>query len=121
MTPQHLTALARTMRAIVISATLVATTTLFPVAAQGMATATPSIVDLRGVAPLPLTGERAAAFEAYVAEALARYGVPGASVAVVQDGEVIYLRGFGVRDQDSTQSVTPDTMMMIGSVTKSMT
>jgi hypothetical protein len=33
--------------------------------------------DLAGVAPLPLTGERRAAFEAYVAEAMDRLGVPG--------------------------------------------
>jgi CubicO group peptidase (beta-lactamase class C family) len=121
MNTQRLTALARTVIAIAISATLVATSTLSPVAAQATATAIPSTIDLRGVAPRPLTGERAAAFEAYVADAVDRYGVPGASVAVVQDGEVVYLRGFGVREQGGTDPVTPDTMMMIGSVTKSMT
>src|SRR5688572_23798164 len=102
MNTQRLTALARTVGAIAISAALVATTTLSPVAAQATATATPSMVDLRGVAPLPLTGDRAGAFEAYVTDALERYGVPGASVAVVQDGEVVYLRGFGVREQGGT-------------------
>jgi CubicO group peptidase (beta-lactamase class C family) len=35
--------------------------------------------------------------------------------------EVVYLRGFGVKKIDSTQPVTPDTLMMIGSITKSMT
>ncbi|MFN8590548.1 MAG: serine hydrolase [Thermomicrobiales bacterium] len=77
--------------------------------------------DSRGVAPLPLTGERRAAFEAYVAAALLRYNVPGASVAVVQNGDVVYLNGFGVTVAGGTQPVTPDTMMMIGSITKSMT
>ena len=82
--------------------------------------ATPS-ADLAGVAPLPLTGERRAAFEAYVAEAINRLGVAGASVAVVQGGEVVYAQGFGVRALGGTDPVTPDTLMMIGSVTKSMT
>jgi CubicO group peptidase (beta-lactamase class C family) len=50
--------------------------------------ATP-VADLAGVSPLPLTGERRAAFEAYVAEAINRLGVAGASVAVVQGGEVV--------------------------------
>ncbi len=77
--------------------------------------------DLTGVAPLPLTGERRARFEAYVADALVRYGVPGASVAVVQNGEVVYLNGFGVAEAGSTRPVTPDTQMMIGSITKTMT
>jgi CubicO group peptidase (beta-lactamase class C family) len=77
--------------------------------------------DLTGVAPLPLTDERRAQFEAYVADALLRFGVPGASIAVVQNGDVVYLNGFGVRAAGSTQAVDPDTMLMIGSVTKSMT
>jgi CubicO group peptidase (beta-lactamase class C family) len=82
--------------------------------------ATPE-VDLAGVAPLPLTGERRAAFEAYVADALHRLGVPGASVAVVQGGDVVYLQGFGVKELGGTAPVTPDTLLMVGSVTKSLT
>jgi CubicO group peptidase (beta-lactamase class C family) len=74
-----------------------------------------------GTAPLPLTGERRAAFEAYVADALAKFVVPGAAVAVVEGGDVVYLNGFGVKAFGGTQPVTPDTLMMIGSVTKSMT
>jgi CubicO group peptidase (beta-lactamase class C family) len=77
--------------------------------------------DLTGAAPLPLTGKRRPAFEAYVAEALYRFGVPGAAVAVVENGDVVYLNGFGVKEIGSTRPVTPDTMMMIGSITKSMT
>lgn len=77
--------------------------------------------DLTGRAPLPLTGERRAAFEAYVAEALVRFDVPGAAVAVVQNGEVVYLNGFGVRAAGGTEPVTPDTTMMIGSITKPLT
>jgi CubicO group peptidase (beta-lactamase class C family) len=71
--------------------------------------------------PLPLTGKRRAAFEAYVADALYRFDVPGAAIAVVQNGDVVYLNGFGVKNIGSTRPVTPDTMMMIGSITKSMT
>jgi CubicO group peptidase (beta-lactamase class C family) len=77
--------------------------------------------DLTGATPLPLTGERRAEFEAYVAEALLRFDVPGAAVAVVQGGNVVYLNGFGVRAAGGTEPVTPDTMMMIGSITKPLT
>ncbi len=77
--------------------------------------------DLTGATPLPLTGVRRAAFEAYVADALYRFNVPGAAVAVVENGDVVYLNGFGVKEIASTRPVTPDTMMMIGSITKSMT
>jgi CubicO group peptidase (beta-lactamase class C family) len=74
-----------------------------------------------GVDPLPLTGERLEAFEATVTELMAEAGVPGGAIAVVQSGEIVYLNGFGVREIGSTEAVTPDTLMMIGSVTKPMT
>ncbi len=77
--------------------------------------------DLTGATPLPLTGKRRAAFQAYVADALYRFDVPGAAVAVVQNGDLVYLNGFGVKKLGGTRPVTPDTLMMIGSITKSMT
>jgi CubicO group peptidase (beta-lactamase class C family) len=78
-----------------------------------------ALPDLTGVAPLPLTGERLATFEAYVATKLAEVGVPGAAVAVVQGGEVTFLQGFGVRELGQPGSVSGDTILRIGSVTKS--
>ena len=66
---------------------------LVPVTAQET-----TLADLAGVSPLPLTGDRRAEFEAYVAATLAMLGVPGAAVAVVQGGEVVYLAGFGVKE-----------------------
>jgi CubicO group peptidase (beta-lactamase class C family) len=75
--------------------------------------------DLTGVTPLSLTGERLATFEAYVAATLAEMGIPGAAVAVVQGGAVAFLQGFGVRELDRPAPVTADTLLRIGSVTKS--
>ncbi len=92
-----------------------------PVLATHVATPRSGKPDLANVNPLPLTGEKRAAFEAYVAAALIRFGVPGAAVAIVQDGDVVYLNGFGVKEYGSTRPVTPDTMFMVGSVTKSLT
>ena len=46
---------------------------------------------------------------------------PGAAVAVIQGGEVAYLRGFGIKELGGTEPVTPDTLLMIGSITKPMT
>src|SRR5690606_17781802 len=75
--------------------------------------------DLTGVQPLPLTGERLATFEAYVAAKLAEIQIPGAAVAVVQNGEVAFLQGFGVQQLGRPEPVTADTLLRIGSVTKS--
>ena len=75
--------------------------------------------DLTGVAPLPLTGERLATFEAWIAARIAELGVPGVAVAVVQSGEVAFLQGFGVRETGRAAPLTADTLLRIGSVTKS--
>ena len=81
--------------------------------------ATPS--SLAGIAPRNLTEEQLAEFEAYIADMLELTGVPGAAVAVVQNGEVVYQQGFGVRALGADHPVTPETLMMIGSITKPMT
>ena len=82
--------------------------------------ATPA-VDLSGTMPLPLSGNRLAEFETYVQDLMKTLGVPGASIAVVQGDQVVLLKGYGVRDLRSNSPVTPDTLMMIGSITKSFT
>jgi CubicO group peptidase (beta-lactamase class C family) len=110
----------RAVLAVLFPALLLVSAAYPPALAQD-ATPAAQLIDLIGVGPESLTGERRAQFEAFVADALLRYGVPGASIAVVQGGDVVYLNGFGVRAFGSTQPVTPDTLMMIGSVTKSMT
>jgi len=48
-------------------------------------------------------------------------GVPGMAVVIVMGGEVIYTRGFGLRDVEHNKSVTPDTLFRIGSDTKAFT
>src|SRR5690606_22575201 len=77
-------------------------------------------IDLSG-APLKPVAEIEAALDAFIAESLDAFGIPGAAVAVVQDGEVVYLKGFGVKRAGRDEPVTPDTHMMIGSVGKTMT
>ena len=77
--------------------------------------------DLTGTTPRQLTDELLAELETYVAETMEQFAIPGAAVAIVQDGDVVYEQGFGVREQGGSEPVTPDTLMMIGSTTKSMT
>ena len=89
-------------------------------AATPVATPQPgTLPDLRDAQPLPFTGKRLATFEAYVAAKLEELSVPGAAVAVIQDGDVAFLQGFGVRESGRPEPVTADTLLRIGSVTKS--
>jgi CubicO group peptidase (beta-lactamase class C family) len=47
--------------------------------------------------------------------------IPGLSIVVIQDGEVLSARGFGYADVEHRISATPDTLYHIASVTKTFT
>jgi CubicO group peptidase (beta-lactamase class C family) len=64
--------------------------------------------------------EKSAALDEFVAQVLTDLDVAGLSLAVVQDGEIVYAQGYGVGDEAGTP-VNADTYMMIGSITKSLT
>ncbi len=72
-------------------------------------------------APAKLDEARLAEFQTYIAETMQWAGVPGLSIAVVQNGEVVFNQGFGVRDLGTGEPVTPQTLMMIASSTKPLT
>ena len=55
-----------------------------------------------------------------VRQNLERTGVPGAAVAVVRDGEVVYSEGFGVREVGKPDEIDPGTRFQIASVSKSV-
>lgn len=61
------------------------------------------------------------AFEQYMQTLMREEHIAGASVAVSKDGEVIYQKGFGVRNIATGEPVTPETMMGIASISKSFT
>jgi CubicO group peptidase (beta-lactamase class C family) len=68
-----------------------------------------------------LDAGRAAALDAFIEEAMAKTGVPGAAIAVVQGGKVVHERGFGTREAGKDMAVSPHTLFMIGSTTKPLT
>jgi CubicO group peptidase (beta-lactamase class C family) len=70
---------------------------------------------------VPLTDLMLTDLDAYINGALKRFNVPGAAVAIVQNGKVIYAKGLGVRDLSTNAPVTADTLFMTASITKSMT
>jgi CubicO group peptidase (beta-lactamase class C family) len=59
--------------------------------------------------------------DAVVRGSLRAWGVPGVAVAIVRDGEVVYLKGHGVKDIRANDPVTPDTLFPIASCTKGFT
>lgn len=76
--------------------------------------------DLSDVKPAKLDEQKLAKFDRHIQEMVELFDIPGAAVGVVQDGKVVYNKGFGTQQKDGAQ-VTPDTLMMIGSTSKTMT
>lgn len=60
-------------------------------------------------------------FDARVARIADEVGVPGVSVAIVENGRVTLARGYGVRQLGGTARVDSDTIFQIGSVSKAFT
>jgi CubicO group peptidase (beta-lactamase class C family) len=69
----------------------------------------------------PLPPEVKARITRSVQEELKADAIPGAAVAVVKDGEVVFLEAFGVRSLEERTPVTPDTLFRLGSTTKMLT
>ena len=64
---------------------------------------------------------RAAAIGELAEEALRNHPAPGISIAVQQDGEVVFSGGFGYADLENNVPATAETVYRIGSVTKQFT
>jgi D-alanyl-D-alanine carboxypeptidase len=59
--------------------------------------------------------------DAAMTNALLRQHVPGASLAIVQNGKVVYAKGYGVRDITSGARADAETIYPVGSNTKQFT
>ena len=60
-------------------------------------------------------------FDAYVNRGLERLQIPGAAVAVVKDGKLLFAKGYGVRTLGDTGRVDAHTLFQIASNTKAFT
>ena len=59
--------------------------------------------------------------ETTIPELMAEMKIPGLSIALVKDGEILYAKGFGARDRESNLPATSETLYGIGSCSKSFT
>lgn len=73
------------------------------------------VPSLRSADPTP------EALDKLVSNALRAFDVPGAGVVVVKDDKVVYVKGHGVRDLGTKESVSADTVFAIASCTKAFT
>jgi len=55
-----------------------------------------------------------------IQERMKYYKVPGVSIAVINDYKVEWARGYGVKDIESNEPVTAETLFQAGSISKSV-
>jgi N-acyl-D-amino-acid deacylase len=75
-------------------------------------------------ADIPQTGKRdpnLAAFDKLMTTFVEKHELPGAALAVAQDGRVVYNRGFGYADLEKKEPVEPTSLFRIASVSKPFT
>ncbi|WP_217898817.1 serine hydrolase [Puniceibacterium sediminis] len=53
-------------------------------------------------------------------EMLERSGIPGLAIGVVQNGDIVYMRGFGVRTAGQPTPVDPNTVFLLASLSKAV-
>ena len=82
---------------------------------QGLWCATTLLVAQSALAAPP-TG-----FDAHVEAVRKSAGTPGVAIAIVEDGDVVLAKGYGVRKLGETAKVDADTIFMIGSTGKAFT
>lgn len=57
----------------------------------------------------------------YIIKAMEDWEIPGLSIAIIKNGKVVLMKGYGVRELGSDSRVDENTLFMIGSNTKAFT
>ena len=76
---------------------------------------------LAGRKPQPLDAAHIAQLKTFVETAMQQLAIPGASLALIDGGKVVYQGGFGVRELGKPEAVDENTLFMAASNTTGMT
>ena len=68
-----------------------------------------------------LDAERLAELTTFTETAMRELGVPGVAVGIIQDGEVVFADGFGLRELGKPEKPDANTLFMVASNTKALT
>lgn len=73
---------------------------------------------------IPTTGvavPELASFDRVLTDLMRKWGIPGGAIAVVKDGRLVLARGYGYADVTTKETVKPDALFRIASVSKPIT
>lgn len=72
--------------------------------------------------PLPqLDPDRVYALDAVLERILQEFSIPGLAVGIVENGQPVYMRGFGVRHKGTDQPVNTHTLFHVASIARTFT
>ena len=60
-------------------------------------------------------------FDKYAEEGMKDWNIPGMAVGIIQGDRVIFAKGYGFRNLETSEPVTPETLFQIGSTSKAFT
>lgn len=109
----------RTAALVSLSLAAVVATLIAAVSAQDDDASPPALT-----ADLPRTGfapAAAASIDALVESVLEAHGIPGASLTVAYNGNVVLSRGYGFANVETGEPMTPESRFLLASVSKSIT
>jgi len=70
--------------------------------------------------PLYFDAQRVTLIDRYVSKSMSENSVPGAAVALIESGEIVFVKGYGIADQTGRPVLT-QTPFQLASLTKSFT
>lgn len=76
---------------------------------------------LNGFAPINAQGITNQSIDSLVNKTLKTFQVPGIAVAVIKDGKIVHLKGYGVRSLNSPEKVNEHTLFGVASNSKAFT
>ena len=77
-------------------------------------------LDVEATKPI-LDETTVAEIERLIEQTMAENQIPGFAIGIVMDGEVVYLKGFGLAEVDTDQTMTPETLIPVASLSKQFT
>lgn len=77
-----------------------------------------ALLPLQAFSQIKLMGKN---IDDYIAECMKRWEIPGMSVAVIENGKITYLKGYGVKELGKTDKVDENTLFAVASNSKAFT
>lgn len=93
-------------------------------ATQTTTTTTSSPTTTSDATSMPRTGPPTAgvdSLEDSIPAFMREWDIPGGTVAVIDDGQLVFARGYGLADRNDDEAVRPDSLFRIGSLSKPIT